>query len=146
MKKIVLILAILAMATGAFAQVGAWEPTNQITVTWNPVTTYSNGNPIVAPYSVAYKIYYRTEGSPPTITPPDLVLLGTTDTLEFVATFAQQGRYFVGIASILKDASGNIVTESANKAWSDDPAYVGNGTFGVVYQLAPALPTGLRRK
>lgn len=138
---ICLILSLfLALPTLAFSQ--EWITANQTTITWDAVTTLSDGTPLSGNDTIAYTIYLSNA-----ITDPDKDNPAEIDTIEDtqkIITLVNEGQYFVGLKSIRKLADGTVVGES-DIGWSDDPTVATNGDiFGIRYFLPPAIPTNMR--
>lgn len=137
-----IILSILVVfAPGpAFGQ--EWIITNQATVTWDAVTTRSDGVPFPAGDQIAYSVYLVNATTDPDKTSP--ILQSTVFDTECVITLSDEPKYFVGLKTIRMLGDGTIVGESVI-GWSDDPLIVLDGrTFGLRYFLQPAAVTGLR--
>lgn len=111
----------------AFAQ--QWTTANQVTVSWDPVTTNVDGQPITG--TVSYKTYSKPElGTVETIQ-------GTVTATNATITFQAEGRYFLGVKSV-RNVDG-VEIESSRIAWSNVAADCQNGvTFGVQFYKGPA--------
>jgi len=100
-----------------------------VTVAWDQVTVVSG--------TVTYKTYRKLAvGGVETY-------VGTVSALQATLTFAEEGRYILGVRSV-RNVDG-IEVESSTISWSDNPAVCMNGkTFGVQYYVPPDAPKGLR--
>lgn len=138
MKRLTIaFIIVLALVTPSWAQVN-WKTANQVTVAWDAVAQLSNNNPLPGGNTIEYEIYY----APPAKAP--LTLAATVITTQTVVTFADEGRYLIGLKSIRYDGTHTKLSESV-MVWSDDPTVCQGGvTFGVVYFLAPKNPGGMR--
>jgi len=119
-----------------------WVTTNQVTISWDAVTTLANGDPIPENNLIEYTVYLVNAVSDPDKEHP--IEVGTVNDTECTVALAEEGRYFVGAKTIRKLADGTVVNESVI-GWSDDPAIAYEGKpFGLQYFLPPEAPTGLR--
>jgi hypothetical protein len=132
MKKLLIVLAVLAMATPTMAQ--TWHTANQVTVGWDAVPK------IVAADTIKYQIYYRT----------DLVSLGTklggevTET-QATVTLPNEGKFWLGAETVRYIAGETDPVRSERKAWSNAAEDCGPaGPFGVKYFIVPNWPVGLK--
>jgi hypothetical protein len=131
-----LILSITLFITPVFSQ--TWHTANQVTVTWDAVTTNSDGNPLSTTDPIKYQVYSKLAPS------------GTEDkvgteitTLSQTVSFSSEGSYYLGVKAI-RYIGTEKVGESAI-AWSSDPLVCyNNQAFGVRYWLPPAQPKGLK--
>jgi hypothetical protein len=132
MKKLLFVLAMVLMASQAWAQ--TWVTANQATVAWDVVA------PIVATDTIRYQVYTRigTTGNGSTV--------GTEITAtELAITFSVEGRYFVGVKSIRYPVGETVGIPSASISWSNDSLVcAAAGPFGFVYYVAPAGVKGIR--
>lgn len=113
-----------------------WIPANQKTIGWDAVTTLQDGSAIPSGNSISYKVYRRPELGTETE-------VATTTNTNYTITFSVEGKYFIGVKSLRLDSSGAQLSESL-VSWSNDPAVVAAGTFGIIYYLGPFAPRGLR--
>jgi hypothetical protein len=122
-----MITLMLLVANAAPAQ--QWTTANQVTVSWDPVTTNIDGQPITG--TVTYKTYSKPElGTIET-------LVGTVSETKSTITFTAEGRYFLGVKSV-RNVDG-VEIESSRIAWSNVASDCQNGvTFGVQFYKAPA--------
>jgi hypothetical protein len=121
-----------------------WYTANQITVTWDAVTTLSNNSTIPVDNLIEYTVYLSN-----IITDSDKlnpIEVETVNVTESTVTLDIEGQYFVGLKTIRKLANGTFIEESVI-GWSDDPLVVlDEHTFGLKYFLSPATIKGLRCK
>ena len=124
---LIALVLIFGLATGLFAQ--QWTTANQITVSWDPVTTNVDGQPITG--TVSYKTYFKPElGTIETFH-------GTVTATQATITFQAEGRFFLGVRSV-RNIDG-VEIDSSRIAWSNNAADCSSGvTFGVQYYKAPA--------
>lgn len=138
MKKLILMVLALSLLTllpvSGFSQ--TWHPTNQVTVAWNAVEL-----PAGASGSIAYDVY--TVGA--TADKSTATRVARATTTQLTIGFANEGKYFVGVRSV-RIVDGVDVSFSDSTSWSDNPAVVAAGTFGVVYYIPPAAVGGLRKE
>jgi len=144
MKKLFLILVLavfLVFPISALAQ--EWVTANQVTVTWDAVIAFQNGDPIPATDIIEYGVYLADEVDTDKI---NHIPLGvTTDTLYTITLDKNlpEGKYFAGLKTIRKLANGTTVAESI-VVWSDNPDIVLDGkTFGVSHYFIPMVVNGI---
>ncbi len=119
-----------------------WLITNQATVSWEAVTTRSDGVPFPTGDQIAYSAYLADASTDPNKTSP--ILQSTVFDTECVITLKDEGKYFVGLKTIRMSADGAVIGESVI-GWSDDPLIVLEGrTFGLRHFLPPATITGMQ--
>ena len=141
-----LVLALLVPALLAFTAATApaaieWVPANQVTVSWDAVTTDTNGNPLPAA-EIRYVTFYANESDTAKANP---VTVGTTTGIEQVFTFAGEGRFILGVRA--ERVQGTTVVATGPISWSDNPAVCADGkTFGVSRYAAPGHAGGLKIK
>ena len=133
MRKLFIVLAILAVATVSQAQ--TWYPANQFTIAWDAVPKV-----LATDQSNKYQVYSRN----------DLVSLGAKVGTEITATqllvsLTVEGRYYMGVEAIRYPAGETVGLPSATKAWSNVAADTANNPFGILFFTAPGQPGGLRR-
>lgn len=127
---------VLLVATIAFAQV--WYPANQKTIAWDPVTTLADGSPLPAGSSIQYRVFIKPQGA------TTQTEAGVTANTTFTVTLTAEGKYFVGLQTERKDATGAVVATSPI-GWSSDAAIVqGGATFGLTFYQSPKQAGGLR--
>jgi hypothetical protein len=134
-KWFTITLMIMLMFLAVPAQAQQWTTANQVTVSWDPVTTNIDGQPITG--TVTYKTYSR----------PELgtfeSLIGTVSETRSIITFTAEGRYFLGVKSV-RNVDG-VEIESSRIAWSNNAADCQNGvTFGIQFFKAPANVTNIK--
>jgi len=141
-----LVLALLVPALLAFTPATApaavdWVSANQVTVSWDAVTTDTNGNPLPAA-EIRYVTLYANESDTAKANP---VTVGTTTGVEQVFTFAGEGRFILGVRA--ERVQGTTVVATGPISWSDNPAVCLDGkTFGVSRYAAPGQAGGLKIK
>jgi hypothetical protein len=141
-----LVLALLVPALLAFTPATApaavdWVSANQVTVSWDAVTTDTNGNPLPAA-EIRYVTFYANESDTAKANP---VTVGTTTGVEQVFTFAGEGRFILGVRA--ERVQGTTVVATGPISWSDNPAVCADGkTFGVSRYAAPGHAGGLKIK
>ena len=119
-----------------------WITTNSSVISWDAVTAMSNGDPIPDTDIIEYVVYLSNAITDPDKSNP--IEIGTIDALEYTVTLNVEGKFFVGLRTLRKDAGGTLLGESII-GWSDDPTIVSDGhTFGIRHFLPPMVPTGLR--
>jgi len=124
----------------AYAQ--EWVIANQSTISWDAVTTLSNGAPIPENDLIEYTVYLSNAVADPDKSNP--IEVGSVNGTEYTIIMSTEGKYFVGLKTVRKLADGTNIGESVI-GWSDDPVIVVDGhTFGLQYFLPPALITGLK--
>ncbi len=128
---------------GAQASAFDWHTANQITVAWEAVTTKTDGTPLAADDTVEYVVYLANAISDPDKANPTQVWRGAAT--EAVITLGVEGEFLAGVKAIRKIADGTEVGESVI-AWSDEPLYTNDKTFGLRYFLPPAAIQGLKPK
>jgi hypothetical protein len=133
MKKLFIVLAILAVATVSQAQ--TWYTANQFTIAWDAVPKV-----LATDQANKYQVYSRN----------DLVSLGSKVGTEITATqllvsLTVEGRYYMGVEAIRYPAGETVGIPSPTKAWSNVSADTGGNPFGILFFTAPAQPGGLRR-
>jgi len=118
-----------------------WTLTNQATLAWSPVSALGDGSAIPPGDLVSYGVFIVPETGNKI---NDRVSVGETDDSQFVVTFENEGRFFLGVnARRLRD---NVVISRSSVSWSDNPVAVESGiTFGIIYFRPLAMPEGLKR-
>ena len=132
MKRLILALClVLAMSFTVVAQ--TWHTANQSTIFWNAVEVPGG--------DVEYVVYVSNAITDPNKENP-VIVTQTADVMHTV-TLNVEGKYFFGIKA-LRLVGGEIVSESANISWSDNPAVCVDGIdFGVRYFEVPADVNGI---
>ena len=133
MRKLFIVLAILAVATVSQAQ--TWYTANQVTLAWDAVPKV-----LATDQANKYQVYSRN----------DLVSLGSkiggeVTATQLVVSFTVEGRYYLGVKSVRYPAGETVGVPSVGTAWSNVAADTANNPFGVMYFVAPGFPSGLRR-
>ncbi len=125
-----------------FASSQEWFTANQTTVTWDAVTTLSNGTPLPEDNIIEYAVYLSNAVTDPDKTnPAEIGIAGVT---EHIITLVNEGQYFIGLKTIRKLADGSVIGES-DIGWTDDPLIAANGdTFGIRYFLSPSGAKNIR--
>ena len=132
MKKLILVFAILILATSVQAQ--TWWTANQVTVAWDAVAKIQPTD------TIKYQTYYRT----------DLVSLGTAlggevEQTQATLTMPTEGKFWLGVETLRYVAGEAIPFRSERKAWSNIAEDCGPaGPFGVQHFILPGWPGGLR--
>lgn len=136
MKRLFLILFLLVLvlvAPPVFAQ--TWHTANQVTVAWSEVAK-------IAPTdTIKYQVYTRTDTtSPGQATGPEVTAT------QLVIGFSVEGRYYFGVETVRYPQGETVGIRSNRKAWSNVATDCSpEGTFGVVYFIAPETTSGLKR-
>jgi hypothetical protein len=144
MKRITVALAVcFTLALAAAAVAVEWHPANQSTLGWGMeyVVTRPDGSTFEVPKEEIFYHLYRTLSSDTAKENPEF--LGETQDMTFLVRFAEEGEYMLGVQAVRRVP--NITGELKSKiAWSDDPEATHGNTFGVVFVIPPAAPTGVR--
>lgn len=118
-----------------------WVTVNQATITWDAVTKLSNNTTIPETNRVKYEVYLSNVITDSDKSSP--VKVGATNATSYTITMTTQGKFFVGLRTMLEDANGTFLNKSVI-GWTDDPAIVRDGhTFGLRYYFPPLPPTGV---
>jgi len=129
---------VVSTVAGSIAGAMDWHVADGVSVKWDAVTTDAAGNPF-AEGGIEYAVYSAR------IDKVDPMLLWRGPETQAALTLMQQGRFLLGIKSILV-VDGKDVAES-DMAWSDDPEIVADGAvFGVMFFTAPAKPGGFGKQ
>lgn len=132
------LLFVLSMPSIVFSH--NWVTADQITVSWDAVTCFVNGDPIPPDDVIEYSACLVRESDVERV---DCFDIWFTEDTQLTITLATEGRYFVGLRTLRKDSSGELLCQS-RVGWSDDPLIVKEGkTFGIIYYHFPKTPTGL---
>ncbi|MHC4537465.1 MAG: hypothetical protein ACYS6K_26290, partial [Planctomycetota bacterium] len=129
MKKLLIACLILLFAFGAHAL--EWRSTNQATISWDPVTTLVNGDPIPATDLIRYRIYLKESGTTAELFVDEIGFSTYTITL------STEGKYIVGIQAVRYDSAGVEVGESEIN-WSDVNGEATPNPFGLVFFHPPS--------
>ena len=145
MKKLIflIIVFIVFLSSLSFAQTN-WITANQLTVGWDAVIVLEDGNAIPAGSKVVYEVFTKDwkDSSGTTVQS-----IGKTEDTIYTVTFAQEGRYFIGVKAIREDVTNNEVLSESVISWSDNPDYVyEQNIFGSRYFLAPGQAKKLNIK
>ena len=136
---VIILVSLLALPVCALGQ--TWVTANQSTISWDAVTTLSNGSVIPDTSVIEYNVYLCNAVTDPGKTNPTLI--ETVSDLQSILTLVNEGQYFVGVQTVRK-FEGEVISESAI-GWTDNPDIVLNGEiFGITYFLPPVMPTGIR--
>lgn len=112
---------------------------NQYTLVWDAVTELEDGSPLPEgddlPLYIVYKVKFGEDKS------TKVEITRTINTMQLL-TFTEEGKYLVGV-EVVRTIDGEEVAKSVI-SWSDDPAVVLNGPFGVMYYLSYKTVIGLR--
>jgi hypothetical protein len=139
-----LISFVLGLLVVAVAVVYAqeWHTANQITITWDTVTTLANEAPVPESSVVGYRVWLvNAETDPDKLTPAQLP--GEISEPTYTITMNTEGRYFVGVQALRMGQDGTVLGES-NIVWTDNPEIVAGGaTFGLQHYIPPAHPKGV---
>ena len=143
MKSLLSIIVLISfLAISCLVSGQEWVTANQATVTWDAVTKLSNNSTISETNNIKYEIYLSN-----IITDADRsnpVQVGTTNATSYTVTMTTQGKFFVGLRTVLEDANGTFLNKSVI-GWTDDPAIVHEGRiFGLRYYFPPLPPTGVQ--
>lgn len=135
---LILGLAVLAWAADVF------YPTNQGTLEWDAVTTMTNGLPVPATDAMAYNVFIKNEATAVETKANATDIVTPTYTI----TFANEGKYRVGIQAVRIIKTGGVETGRSVSAiaWSSDPLAVSAGqTFGFEFYTPPKAPINMRK-
>jgi hypothetical protein len=133
MKKLWIVVVLLLCATAVTAQVTHWA--NQATVEWDVVTTLSDGSPVPAGDTIAYRVWTRLDGVE--------TMVAEVSSTSYTFTFDVEGIYTVGVQTIRYPENGDPeVTSEIN--WSDVNGVMTPDPFYLGFYLPAAAPEGLR--
>jgi len=119
-----------------------WIIANQSTVTWDAVTTLSDGSAIPDGDVIEYKAYMNDVILDPLKLNP--IEVGVVDVTQFTFTLTPENRYLVGLQTVRKLSDSTVIGESVI-GWSDNASIVADGyTFGLCCYLTPAPVSGLK--
>lgn len=152
MKKTILLGILIGMflcASVAISQAApdSWHTANQVTVSWDPVTTLGNDTSLPEGSIIKYELFMANMITDPNKTNP--ASIGITDQTSYTLTLNVEGRFLLGIKTLryVLEADGvtETLVESSDYGWTDDPEIVANGqTFGVRYFLPPGKIKGFK--
>ena len=135
MKRLILVLAILAVLMAGTAFALDFYNSNQVTLEWNAVTTDADGDAITG---VTYRIYLANADTDPNKTNAVIAADGIT-ALQKTITLGTKGRFFVGVSSLLGDLESVI-------NWADElENQEGYELFGLRFAVPPHAPKNIRR-
>jgi hypothetical protein len=144
MKRLVTIIGILALLCSQAIAID-WTTANQSTVGWDAVTMNVEGVPIPVGDTIQYDLYLVKESSVDRET--DKIKKGTTDELQYIFTFNQEGRWLAGIQAVRTPAASPEDKKYSTLIWSDNAdASLVPKPFGFVYFASPADPGGFGPK
>lgn len=143
MKKllvVLLVLALIGMPAGSFA---GWVTANQITVKWDLNDT---SELVQGQEKLVYRVFLANAVTDPDKTNP--VVVGEAEGNTLTITLNSKGKYRAGVAAVLFVLGDDGVTweevASSETSWSDDPTVTLNGEiFGVRFYPVPKKPAGL---
>lgn len=143
MKKLLLVVVLMLVASPAFGQV--WTTANEATVAWDAVTKLLDGSTIPAADKVSYNTFIKNKKTGAVIS------VGNTPALQQTIVFNLEGRYFVGVSTLraVVGEDGVTVEETMESevSWSDVASVCLNGqTFGIRYFVHPNQPQNLRKQ
>ena len=140
MKKIFFVVLFIVLACSVSAHGQTWYTTNQATVSWNAVTTLSDGSAIPAGDTIRYQLYLRigTSGN-------GAAYGAETASTQATVTFTAEGAWFIGIKALRYVAGETAPVGESVISWSSDAGATDNAPFGIRYYAAPGSPGGLRR-
>uniref|UniRef100_A0A6M3LG54 Fibronectin type-III domain-containing protein n=1 Tax=viral metagenome TaxID=1070528 RepID=A0A6M3LG54_9ZZZZ len=134
-KFLSLIAVVLVLSIPGLVTCQEWITANQVTVVWDPVTKFDNGDPIPSNNLIEYTVYLVRESDKEKVNPIELITVSSTT---YTITLGVEGKYYVGLQTVRHCSNGVDVTRSVI-GWSDDPFIVADGMiFGVCYYLSPA--------
>ena len=148
MKKgfFVLIFCWVFLTVPGFVASQEWVTANQVTITWDAVVAFENGDPIPATDIIGYGVYLVNETD---TDKTNYIRFGVTTDILYTVTLDKdlpEGRYFVGLRTIRKLADGTTVTRSVI-GWTDNPDIVLDGkTFGLNHYFIPMVVGGISHK
>lgn len=116
-----------------------WITANQVTLSWNPITTLENGDPIPDGNVIKYEIFIVPETGNKTT---DLLSLGETIDAEYVLTFSDEGNFILGVRA--SRWINNALRATSVIIWTDDPTVMKDGTAqGIIFYRLPEKMTNL---
>ena len=131
MKKLISVIALMIMFMSATVFALEWQTANQITIAWDPSAK------IVSTDIISYTVYSKVMG---TDTP---VIIGETSDTQYVVTFIEEGRYYLGVSATRLVADGETIESDIN--WSDVNGESTPNPFGVKFYVSPSIPLNLHR-
>jgi len=116
-----------------------WITANQVTLSWDPVTTLENGDPIPDGNVIKYEIFHVPENGSKTL---DYKLLGETLDPNYVLTFADEGNFILGVRA--SRWINNILRGTSVINWTDDPSVMKDGAAqGIMFFRLPGETNNL---
>ena len=141
MKKLILIIAILAVVFCGFANAIEWTTANEKTIAWDAPTTLADGEPIPANHTLKYRVYLANFATDPDKTNP--ALLGETDQLSYSIVLNTEGKYIAGVQTVRYDEN-NIEISISDINWSDVNGEYTPNPFGIMHFIPTEMPKNLR--
>lgn len=136
---LLVIIFLASICTSVHSQ--EWHVANQVTITWDAVTTLENNATIPEGNVIEYPVWLVNADTDPDKVNP--VAVGTTSETLYVITLGVEGRYFVGLQTVRRSSEGIFLGESCI-GWTDDPVIAANGDiFGLQYFVPPANAFGV---
>lgn len=146
MKKFLVVSFVFALVFGAVLVPAPpaqdWRVTNQATVAWDAPTTLESGDPIPAEDTLKYEVWIIREADVGDST--KAVFIEETDQLQSTITFAEEGRWFVGVVSVRYPMGETEGIRATTINWSNENGDATPNPFGIKYFAPPAGVTGLR--
>lgn len=136
-KQILSIISILLFIPG-FVFAIDWHVADQGTFKWLSVTTMDNGEKLPNDAIIKYQVYLKN------LNTGEMSFINETEELQATVTFPNEGKYITGIKAI-RYLNENIVNESKDISWGDDPRY-SPVPFGFTFYMRPAQTEGIEKK
>ena len=134
MKRLFLTLVCL-LAITATASALTFYNSNQVTLTWDAVTTDVDGDAITG---VAYRLYLVNADTDPEKTSPIIVADNITELTKTI-TLGTKGRFYAGVQAVLGDLESAI-------NWGDEAENQGTSElFGLRFAVPPHEAKNLKR-
>lgn len=135
MKKIrtLIFLFLLVLLVPFLSFAVEWNVSDKALFQWDVVEDVTNDN-----YDLAYEIYVRDEKE-------EEIFLGIVSQNQSDVPFPIEGRFVVGVRTVLISRTTNEIVNCSEKSWSDvtDDVFEGN-TFGFKYFKNLSDPTNLK--
>ena len=143
MKKLLVVLLVLALVGMPVVSFAGWVTANQITCSWDANDTSDID---AATERLVYEVFLTNAVTDPGKTNPTSV--GVTAETSLQITLANKGKYRAGVCAVLQALAEDGVTweevARSEVSWSDDPTVTLNGEiFGIRFYPAPQKPAGL---
>lgn len=132
------VLGVICLFLLTHAKAMDWHGADQVTMSWDPVTTLSDGTPAPAG-EITYTVWVENAADA-SETEIASGIAGTSYTF----TFGAEGKYILGVQTV-RTVDG-VVLESSSISWSDDPLVAVPDAWGVIHYLPPANATGLQKE